>query len=75
MEGNQAVADEIVKHANALHRQGELELSVVLLDEFEKAHRKVWDLFLQVRTRGREARTPTGRRTSFRSTRAGRHVK
>ena len=49
---------------SAISRQ---PFSVVLLDEFEKAHREIWDLFLQVFDDGRLT-TQAGRTADFRHT-------
>lgn len=50
--------------ANQVHKQ---PFSVILLDEFEKAHPKVWDLFLQIFDDAR-ATERSGRTVSFRHT-------
>ena len=49
---------------SAIRRQ---PFSIVLLDEFEKAHRRVWDVFLQVFDDGRLT-TQAGRTVDFRHT-------
>lgn len=45
--------DRVIAAGSLVNRIRERPFSVVLLDEFEKAHAKVWDVFLQVFDDGR----------------------
>ena len=58
-------ADQQVDTRSLTHRVRNQPFSVVLLDEFEKAHPNVWDLFLQVFDDGRLT-DATGQTVDFR---------
>jgi ATP-dependent Clp protease ATP-binding subunit ClpC len=59
--GDEAESDSLI------HKVRKQPFSVILLDEFEKAHQNVWDLFLQVFDDGRLT-DAAGQTTDFRQT-------